>query len=113
MPQMVDRRSVPANTVVDNVFSGKEYETLPFDAFVEFGIVAAATGIQATVISGTDVLARAAPVSEANRFPVYPDDFALNDAVGQGEKLIVSINNPTAGAIVVWTVAKITPMASE
>jgi len=113
MPLLTDRRSVAANATVDNVLSGKEYEFMPFDGMVEFGIVAAATGIQASVISGTDVLTRNSPISEANRFPVYPDDFALNDTVGAGERLIVSLLNTTAGAIVVFTAVKVTPISLE
>lgn len=113
MPQMSVRVSVPLNGTVANVWAGLEYETLPFDAMVEFGLVAAATGITATVISGTDVLARAAAISEANRFPVYPDDFSLNDVAGQGEKLITELRNSTGAAIIVFAVAKITPVATE
>lgn len=111
MPLLTDRRSVAANTTVDNVLAGKEYEFMPFDGGVEFGIVAAATGVQATVVSGTDILMRNGAISEANRFPVYPDDFSLSDVAGQGERLIVSIINTTAGAIVVFTAVKVTPLA--
>lgn len=110
MPILTDRRSVAANATVDNVLSGKEYEFLPFDAALEFGIVAAATGMQTTVVSGTDVLTRNAPISETNRFPVYPDDFTLSDVAAQGERIIVSLLNTTAGAIVVFTAVKITPV---
>lgn len=110
MPIITDRRSVGANATVDNVLTGKEYEFLPFDAAVEIGVVAAATGMQMTVVSGTDVLTRNAPISEANRFPVYPDDFTLSDVAGRSERIIVSLLNTTGAAIIVFTAVKITPV---
>ena len=109
MPIITDRRSVAANASVANVFSGSQYEFLPFDAVVEFGIVAAAVGMNASVTSGTDILQQDQEVSGVNRFPVYPDDFVLTDVVAAGERLVVALRNTTAAAIVVVSVAKITP----
>lgn len=110
MPLMTTRVSVPANSQVENALAGKEYEFMPFDGAVEFGLVAAATGIEASVISGTDVLMRNSPISEANRFPVYPDDFTLNDVAGQGERLIITLRNSTGAAIIVFVAVKVTPV---
>ncbi len=107
MPTLTDVRSVAANAKVDNVLSGKVYEFMPFDGEVRFGIVASAVGMRATVISGSDVLQDDQEVSAANRFPLDPDDFALTDVAGAGERLVVGLRNTTGAAITVNSVVKI------
>jgi hypothetical protein len=110
MPTFSNRQSVAANAVVTNVMSGNQYEFLPFDAFVEFGLVAAATGLNATVTTGSDLLQSDTEVSAANRMPIYPDDFVLNDVAAAGDRLVVSFRNTTGAAIVAFTIVKITPL---
>ncbi len=110
MPQITDRRSIAANTSVQNVLTGSQFEFLPFDAVVEFGMVASAVGLNASVTSGTDILQQDQEVSSANRFPVYPDDFTLNDVAAAGERLVVGYRNTTAGAITIITAVKVTPV---
>lgn len=107
MPTLTDVRSVGANAKVDNVLSGKVYEFMPYDGEVRFGIVAAAAGMRATVISGADVLQDDQECSPANRFPVDPDDFQLSDVAGAGERLVVALRNTTGAPIIVNTVVKI------
>lgn len=110
MPTMTDRRSVTANAKVDNVLSGKVYEFLPFDAVVEFGLTASAVGLNATAISGSDVLQDDQEINAQNRMPIYPDDFILNDVAAAGERLVVSLRNTTAGAITAFSAVKLTPL---
>lgn len=109
MPVITDRRSVAANATVANVLSGSQYEFLPFDAVVEFGLVASAVGMNATVTSGTDILQQDQEISAANRLPIYPDDFVLTDVAAAGERLVVGLRNTTGAAITTFVVAKITP----
>lgn len=110
MPLMTDRQSVAANSKVANAFSGKQYEYLPFDAVVEFGLSASAVGLNASVFSGTDVLMDDQEVNAQNRMPIYPDDFTLNDVAGGGERLVLSYRNTTGAAITAFSAAKITPV---
>lgn len=110
MPTMTDRRSVGANAKVDNVLTGKVYEFLAFDAVVEFGLTASAVGLNATVISGSDVLQDDQEINAQNRLPIYPDDFVLNDVAAAGERLVVSLRNTTAAAITGFSVVKLTPL---
>lgn len=109
MPVMTDRRSVAANATVANVLAGLTYEFLPFDAVVEFGLVASAIGLNASVKSGTDILQDDQEVSAQNRLPLYPDDFILTDVAAAGERLIVGYRNTTAAAITAFTAVKLTP----
>lgn len=110
MPSIKVQTTVPLNGQVDNALTGNQYEFLPFDARVEFGIVAAAAGVLTDVYSGSDTLVEAGVVSAANRIPVYPDDFDLTDAAAAGERLKVRLRNTTGAAIVVNTTVRITPI---
>ena len=107
---ITDRRSVAANAKVDNVLSGSIYEFLGQDSLVEFGLAGSAVALNASVVSGTDVLMDDQEVSASNRFPVYPDDFTLNDIAAEGERLKVGYRNTTGAAIVGFTAVKITPL---
>lgn len=109
MPTIKTSVSVPANGVVDNALAGNQYEFLPYNALVEFGIVAASAGIVADVYSGADALMEAGVVSSANRSPLYPDDYDLVDVAAAGERLKVRLRNTTAAAITTQVAVRITP----
>lgn len=103
---------------------GNQYEYLPFNARVEFGLVGQATtaadidAITATVYSGSDILQQRGPISNKSAVTgqtngaVYPDDFLLDDVAAAGERLSVELNVPAAGTAgdTVDTVVKITPL---
>jgi hypothetical protein len=111
MPVISVRTALGASSTATPL-SGSQYEYLPFDAFVEFGIVADAVGVLATVISGSDVLMEEGPVilgSAINVMPRYPDDYLLNDDAVAGDRLSVRLRDTSAAARVVLTVCKITP----
>lgn len=110
MPTIKVQTTVPASGTVDNVLAGNQYEFLPFTARLDFGIVAAAAGIVMDVYSGSDTLIEAGVASSANRSPVYPDDFDLNDVANAGERIKVRVRNTTAAAIVVNTTVRLTPV---
>ncbi len=90
---------------------GNQYEYLPFNAQVEFAVVANAAGIVATVYSGSDVLQQAGAATVKATSPVYPDDFLLGDIAMAGERISVELRE-TAGVATtdVETVVKITPL---
>ena len=100
MPLFQKKQSVAANSVVDNVLTGSQWEfmTAPSSDIV-FGIVASATGLKVDVYSGADTLAEDLEPSEQNRFPVFPDDYTLSDVALQGDRLKVRARNTTAGAL--------------
>lgn len=109
MPTIAVSNSIAANSVNDNVLQGNQYEFLPYNSLLEFGIVAAATGVLCDVYSGGDTLIESGDVSAANRSPIYPDDFNLTDVAAAGERIKVRLRNTTGGAIVVKTTVRITP----
>ena len=89
--------------------SGSQYEYLPFPAAIEIGIIADATGVLATVSSGSDVLQEEGPVQigTINVQPKYPDDFFLTDLAAAGDRLKVQLRDTSGVARVVMTVIKI------
>lgn len=101
MPAFQNLVSIPANSTIENVMSGSQFEFAPYDAAVDFAIVAAAVGVVADVTTGSDVVAEAMTV--ANRtpliFPQLPDDFIASDVVARGERIKVRVRNTTGAAI--------------
>jgi hypothetical protein len=56
MPVIQGSVSVPANSVNDNVLQGSQFEFLPYNALLEFGLLGSAAGLLADVYSGQDTL---------------------------------------------------------
>lgn len=110
MPLIQHETSVAANSTVDNVLSGSAWEYLPYNAALEFGLVASATGLVVTLISGSDLIMEESPISIQNRFPIKPDDFVARDVARAGEKLIVRVRNTTAGALTLFSSVDVTPV---
>ncbi len=110
MPVIQNSVSVAANAVNDNVIQGSQFEFLPYNAFLEFGINASATGLVADVYSGQDTVAESFALNTQNRFPVYPDDYPLNDVAGAGERIKVRIRNTTGGALTAFFSVRITAL---
>lgn len=99
MPVIQQSISVGANTSVDNVLAGSQFEFLPYDASLMFGVSGSANGLIVDVYSGQDVLAETMAIGATNRIPVMPDDFTLSDVAGAGERIKVRVRNTTAGAV--------------
>jgi hypothetical protein len=111
MPLIRDRRTLAANSI-NYPLSGNQYEQLPFNARVEFGIVATAVTVDLAVYSGSDVLQQAGPPNvKAATSPVYPDDYPLDDVAMAGEKISVQARETGGVATTVLeTAVKITPL---
>lgn len=101
MPPVIQNSvSIAAASVNDNVLSGSQFEYLPYNAAVAFGLNGDANGadLRVDVYSGQDVLMESAPMSAQNRIPLWPDDFTLTDVAGGGERLKIRVRNTNAGA---------------
>lgn len=112
MPLISDTTSMLTLTTVDNILEGSQFEFLPYDAFLEFGIVGDGVlgDFIVDVYSGQDVLMESGNISILDRMPVYPEDFSLNDAAAGGERIKIRVRNSSAGTLVVNTAVKITPI---
>lgn len=114
MPLIKSSLAVAAGASVTNVLSGSTYEFLSGPATIEVGMLASATGLLGSFSSGSDILLDADSaidvVRVANQGPVYPEDYALTDMALGGDRLRMSVRNPTGGAITLFFAVKITPM---
>lgn len=106
--------SLGAGASNNNVLAGSAYELINGDTKVEVGMLASATGLVASMTSGTDVLleqdSAVDVVRVANQGPVYPDDFQLSDVATAGDRLKLAVRNPTAGAITFFYAVKTTDL---
>lgn len=89
-----------------NVLSGSVLEIIRSRAQVKVYAAASAAGLTASMSSGPEiVLEGGSAVSQANRFPVIPDDLLCSDVAMPNDRLNLTFTNPTAGALTVyWTV---------
>ena|SRR3990172_12604212 len=110
MPVIQGATVVLANSVNDNILAGSQFEFLPYNAKIDFGLVASATGLVLDVYSGQDALCENMAPSLANRFPINPDDFTLTDVAGAGERLKVRVRNTTGGNLTLFHSVIVTPL---
>ncbi len=110
MPVIQNTVVVAANATNDNVLAGSQFEFLPYDALLEFGLNGSAAGLVADVYSGQDTVAEAYALNTQNRYPVYPDDYPLNDVAAAGERIKARVRNTTGGNLTLFYSVRITPV---
>lgn len=112
MPLIQGSVSVATNAVNDNILAGSQFEFLPYDAEIEIGLQGDANGALQRVdaYSGQDTLCEGLALGVANRIPVYPDDFALTDVAGAGERLKIRVRNTHTAAAVTFFSVRIQPL---
>lgn len=95
--------SVAANSVSLNQFAGELYEFLDRPTNILLAAAAAAVGLRATLLIGGVAVVNDQDVSQANRFPIIPDD-VITEEQGIG-RMILTFRNTTGAAILVnWSV---------
>ena len=104
MPRMSENNlSVAANAVSTNRLAGLLYEFLDRPAAVTLAAAAAAVGLNGTFLIGGVAVVNDQAISQANRFPIFPDD-AVTEEQGIG-RLVLTFRNTTGVAIIVhWSV---------
>jgi hypothetical protein len=96
--------SVAANAVVDNLISGSAFEFAQVDQRVSIGLTQSATGLVATITSGSDLVLEESPVMILGTMPIIPDHMYYNDVQAKGDRLVIRIRNTTAGALTIRAV---------
>jgi len=92
--------SIGANTTDPNIIAGNQFEFLDIQSLLDFGFAASAIGLEISVFLNTRTIMNAAiPLIKATS-PIFPDDFLLQGVPAlEGERIIVSVTNTTAGAL--------------
>lgn len=99
--------SIPANSTVDNIFSGSQFEIMTDPSILSLGETAAATGLISSLNIGARLLKEAAPPVIRTAMPVQPDDFFFNAPALPQDRLQARVQNTTGGAIVYRVVAQV------
>jgi len=110
MPTIARSISVAANARTLNVLAGEQFEFVPGFSAIILSIAAAATGINADFNVGGVVILADALVSDANRFPIAPDDTLSEIGANPNDRLFLAFLNTTGGAIIVRYKVAIDPL---
>jgi len=110
MAVMTDVRSVAANTTLENILAGKVHEFLQENSVVRVFLSAAAVGVNASFLVGSESQVQDQEVSDSNRFPQDPEDFLTESGGLESDRLLISLRNTTGAAIVVKTRVSIEPI---
>lgn len=105
MPVIQKETSVGAGASVA-MFSGSAFEFARTRMVASVGVSAAATGTFFTLTSGADVIVEESAPVVATRFPIIPDEMYYNDVLEPGDRLVLTIRNPTGGAIIHRAIAQ-------
>lgn len=103
MPNLTWSQSIAAGATF-NPLSDWQYQYVPYGGGIGILHRATATGLVATITSGSDTLQERAPVpagGTAGNIPSPLDVPTIEDLVAAGDFLKISYENPTAGAITV------------
>lgn len=109
----IKRRTSIAVGATESPLVGSQYEYLPFDALVQFAILAdGAEPVNASVFSGSDVLLQN---EQIDQLPLgtaiqFPENYEIEDVAAQGERLGVQLTNNGGLAEIVRTIVRITPL---
>jgi hypothetical protein len=98
-------------TADPNLLTGQIYETVPYNALIEIGVVQSATGLIMSISCDQDIVLQ--DVGQTNipikaTPPVYPDDFLPGFVCLAGSKLYIAVRNPTAGTLTGFYSVRIT-----
>jgi len=110
MPVMTDRQSVAANTTIGNVVAGKLHEFCASPCIIKVYATASAVGMNMSVLVGNETFAQDQEINAQNRLPLEPDDFFVTAAGVQGDRIVVSLRNTTAGAVTGFTRIEVEPI---
>lgn len=110
MPVMTDVRTVAANTTVENILGGKVAEFLTENSVIRVFMSAAAVGINASFLVGTESLVQDQEISNSNRFPQDPEDFLAESGGLEGDRILIALRNTTGAGIVVNTRVSLEPV---
>lgn len=105
-----DKRSASLAAAGDaQPFTGREINFAPFDGYLEVGVDGGA-GLTYDVVIGGQSVARGVPVA-GNAAYVAPSALeVLNIPVRAGTPIIVSVSNPTAGALTYYASARLSAL---
>lgn len=110
MPMIMIEQSIAAGAVNNNLVSGSAFEFARVRQLVSLGLAQAATGMFATLQAGADIIAEEFSPPILTRYPIIPDEMYFSDVMEPGDRLVIRVRNPTAGAIIARAVVQTSPI---
>lgn len=110
MATMNDRRSVAANSVVDNVLAGKIFEFAQRNSAISLYAQASAIGLNVSFIIGNEVQVDDQEIGAQNRLPIVPDDLITRSGALRGDRVVLRLRNTTGAAITAFTKVDVDPV---
>lgn len=107
---MAYQASIAANTQVDNIIAGQQYQTAPFDGYLSLRAAGSAAGLRlSTLVQGVSKINRMF-VNTNNRVPIQPDDVIISGVpVRAGQQITIPAENTTAGALTLNAIIELAP----
>lgn len=93
-----------------NLFSGSAFEWMRARAVLSMGVAQSATGMFATYNVGPQVVAEEFEPPIATVYPTIPDNFYFQAGANPGDRVVLAMRNPTAGALTARAVLMIAEM---
>lgn len=110
MPMIMVESSVAAGAVNNNVVSGSAFEFARTRQVVSIGVVQSATGMFCTIQAGPDIIVEEFSLPILTTYPIIPDNMYFTDVMEVGDRLVIRVRNPTAGALTVRSVIQVSPL---
>jgi hypothetical protein len=101
MPMIMVETSIAAGAVNNNIVSGSAFEFARGRQVVSLGIAQSATGMFAQAQAGSDIIVEEFSPPILTRYPIIPDEMYFTDVMENGDRLVIRVRNPTAGALTV------------
>jgi hypothetical protein len=98
--------TIAIGAVNNNLVSGSAYEFARTRQLVSLGVVQSATGMFCTIQSGADIVAEEFSLPILTTYPIIPDNMYFTDVMEQGDRLVIRVRNPTAGALIARAVVQ-------
>ncbi|MEE8509337.1 MAG: hypothetical protein V3T07_09755 [Myxococcota bacterium] len=114
MPQIRNRTTLLLGTANANVIAGSAYEFVGRPSRVQVWVVGSAQGLIAQVQFGPELQFELGTVPEEaapDRGPLTDDVPLADDIASAGDRIVVRVENPTAGNIDEEHIVRITPVA--
>jgi len=109
MPVIMLTTAIAAGAVNNNLVAGSAFEFARTRQIVSVGVAQSATGMFSTIQAGSDIIAEEFEPPILTRYPIIPDEMYFTDVMEQGDRLVVRMRNPTAGALTARTVVQVSP----
>jgi len=109
MPAIFVETALLTATVNNNIYSGSAFEFSRGRNVIALGIVQSATGMFATIQSGSDIIVEEFSLPIKTTYPIIPDEMYFADVMENGDRLVGRVRNPTGGTLTYNGLAMITP----